>query len=88
LSTGKPWSWYIASTARCLSESRISWQRAPDAFAAIGKVRNNGRDDIDILVAEVATFASVRIQSTNSNFRVGNAKSFAKIVKHDLDNCG
>ncbi len=70
LSTGRPWSWYIASTASARSsearrEGRVRRQRA-GALRCRGRERLERRlDHVDLLAAEMAAFAGVRIEAAD-----------------------
>ena len=67
LITGKPWSWYIATTTsqrreRLGRERRVGGHRAGDGEAFRRELAHDGLDDRALLVAERAALARVRIQ--------------------------
>ena len=85
LSTGKPWSWYIASTAsRCPPAAQVHGV-APLAVVN-GELGNDRSDHGTIFSAEVAIFARVRIQAADNDFRFDNTEASPQVVQQNSDN--
>ena len=74
LSTGSPWSWYMASTASTPAscsrqEQRVGRQRADELRARAAQPREHRLDHLDLLAAEVAAFAGVRVEAAHQDAR-------------------
>ena len=79
LSTGKPWSWYIASTASAVlqplgHEQRVGGNRAARVDALAHASRDRRRDHVDVLAAEVARLRRVRIEAGDQDARPRDAE--------------
>ncbi len=84
-STGRPWSWYIASCAsepaRTLRVNRVSAGSGPDQVHALGAQRvEHRRDHVDFLAAQVAAFAGMRIEAGDQDARLGDAELRSQVA--------
>ena len=79
-STGRPWSWYIASTASharepARQEGRVRRHRALEPQAQRAQAFERRRDHLDLLAAQVPDFAGVRIEAAARGCGAGARRS-------------
>ncbi len=86
LSTGSPWSWYIASTAskaaRCCGTNTVSAGSGPSSSSPAGaRLPDRRPDDPQLLVAEVARLAGVRVQAADRDARLLDAEAAPQVAR-------
>ena len=66
----------IDALQRLSGKSRVGGQWALNKMAAALEIFDNGRNDVNFLPTEITGLASMRVQTTDADARLGNAKVF------------
>ena len=88
LITGRPWSWYMASTAskpaqHLRHERGVGRQRAAGVDAGAAQPRDGRRDHVELLAPEMAAFAGVRVEAAHRQARRGDAEAARELARQD-----
>ena len=70
------------------NEHRVGGQRAATSRPARAHACDRRRDDVDLLAAEVAAFAGVRIETAHRDARRGDAESARQLARDDGERLG
>ena len=91
-STGRPWSWYIASTQSACSRY-FGWNSVSAGYGPRASMPSrlrrlqHRRDDVDFLAPQIAALARVRIQAGDQDARLRQAELAPQVVVHESAAC-